>query len=168
MRAARKTARRGAAELTRRPAPPPPQGETALHYASAEGHDDVVATLLEEGAKTSADALGRTPAMLCVAGGHTESLRLLCHHAQVAEHEATKLLVAATERGDYAVVNVLQASCASAAALAVLATRPGAAPALREPPPPRWPVLRRDGRYSAGHPGRYGAGHPGAALSALE
>lgn len=51
---------------------------TALHYAAAEGHADVVRALLERGADANNTALGGvTPLFVAAAGGHAEVVALL-------------------------------------------------------------------------------------------
>ncbi|KAK0530699.1 hypothetical protein OC834_003219 [Tilletia horrida] len=65
--------------------PPPPapggpgeEGSTALHFAAAAGHRDVIATLLQYGAKPDAkDNRGVTPEMLASATGHNLCAEIL-------------------------------------------------------------------------------------------
>ncbi|KAK0552438.1 hypothetical protein OC846_002763 [Tilletia horrida] len=60
------------------PGEPGEEGSTALHFAAAAGHRDVIATLLQHGAKPDAkDSRGITPEMLAIAAGHNLCAEIL-------------------------------------------------------------------------------------------
>ncbi|CAJ1378853.1 unnamed protein product, partial [Effrenium voratum] len=54
-------------------------GGSALHWAAANGHDELVADLLRRGAQPSADVSGASPLHDAAWGGHTGAVKALLH-----------------------------------------------------------------------------------------
>jgi hypothetical protein len=63
---------------------PPQEGDTALHWAAAGGHAEIVRMLLQHKAPALVhNGVGASPLHLAAVGGHVEAAAVLLHDAQV-------------------------------------------------------------------------------------
>lgn len=88
-------------------------GQTAIHWATENGHDEIVRLLLETGKVTvdQTDLIGDTALVKAASNGHSSIVRLLCatDHVNVnaVNHEGIPSIAKAAQMGHESVVNLL-------------------------------------------------------------